>query len=1004
MSESRYSPQSAGPRSWVWWLVSAALVAGCSSPRPAPRPPAQPYVQGPHPVVSGFIVDPVSGKGACGIRVANPTSAPLDLAGYSLTSEFGSRSREVRPRGSGGRRDLVFPSGEPKTVVPPGGEIWVARDAKVFHREFGFLPDFEVGDDDQLPDDDPGVPDMIYSGPTRGRLGSWLALPPKGAGVLALMAPEGEPMPVVDVVPYNTQTWSRYDPRQPSRVKLKAYERKLGLPRGTLWKGRPVALARNLFLPSPPFSAAGRVIARDRDSLGRLLPDTNTAADWDAGSSHTGLGETPVHRVWVAGQSEFVAMPHREVARVVMTASPESNYAGVLEAFEAAKESIKVSIYYFKQIEIAEALVKAIERGVDVTIYMEGSVVGIRNGFSDQERYIAKMIEDAGRERSGNVSHGLGRAFWIRSDTKAKINDRYTYDHSKYVIIDDRWIIVGSENYGSTGHSVDNSHGNRGWEIQLATTEGAAPLGVVQDLLAVWNDDLDPLNHIDIVRYTDDPATLDEEGRGRYGPPPRGFEPHYGPKYSHYVPMEPSKEEFVGEVGMELVVSPDTSLDENNGILGAIARAQEEILVEHLSLYTHWGGKAHGSVAETPNLLLQALVDAARRGVKVRILLNCRSFGCDRLDAKWEGSTIDNDDVYELVNGIARREGLDMEARLLDMTSDDWFDDREDHGTAKIHNKGLIIDRRTTLFASINGVENSFKGNREVGVLVTSPRVAKFYSRLFWYDWTTVMEPRDVRVVPALAAASDDLHASVVVRGLEPGVTYYFRVSALDSDSSDVETTSPPTRLWPHESVLSPEVSATPGPDGVVALTWLRNRSECVEGDLAGYKVYYGKRSVPGTVLPAGARVYDGRGAQQGNSPFLVPAHPDAPQCRALIERYRSHDPEILPGCQALVDRAGACFQESHGAFPELAVVLDRIAPPGSVPWQRTMAALARACSAPPFDSAKYWEQERDRCAKLQGCGEFWGCLRKVESWRHKELFPRRARKRHGRGRGKGRR
>lgn len=953
-----------------------------------------------HAVISAFLLEPAVGPGGQAIRIANPSAVPFDLAGSSISDELGTRSKEVRSRGSRGRRDLLFPDGTPATRLAPGQEVWVARDAAEFYKEFGLLPDFEVDDDSRFPANDPAVPDVIFLGP-RSSKGSWLSLSAKGTGVIALFGPDRFPgwPSALDVVPYNFRGAGKADPGQPDQQRLRRYEQQVGLGEGTLWRGPPLMTTGNLFLPSPPFSSRGRLFARDRDEQGRLLPDSDSAADWDAGASTSRLGRDPVHRVWYAGQSSFSFVRHEEPALVLATAAPESNFASLIQAFDQAKESIRIHVYYFTSTEIADALVRAIERGVDVTLAMEGGVVGTRNGFSDAERAIAQRIEQAGRERSGRKSNGLGRVYWLRSDATAGIEDRYTYDHSKYAIIDERRIIIGSENYGPTGHPVSSTYGNRGWEVQIATPEGRPPLGVVQDLLAVWNDDVDPEHHRDIVRYSEDPATLDGNGRGRYGPPPPGTTLGPTQKFGRYVPTEPAAQTFTGTIGFELVVSPDNSLSEHGAILGAIARAQHTVLVQHLSLYTHWGGRRTGSVERTPNLLLQALIEAAKRGVVVRILLSSRGTACDRLDSRWESSRLDNDDVYELVNNLARRTGLDIEARLLDTTSDDWLDDPEDHGVEKIHNKGMIIDGRVTLFASINGVENSFKGNREVGVLVDSPEVARFYERLFRYDWTTVLSPEGLEALPvrktvtAAELARDPVHTGIVLTGLAPSTHYYVRVSAFDSDDTDQENTIPPLPLGPHESVLSDELAALSSPQGTLALRWQRNTSECLEGDLAGYRVYYGRKaapSLPGLVTPKlvqKLQQYDGQEAAQGKSPISVPAGPDKPQCEALLRRQAEVEPPLLPECRTLLQKVEGCLDQASDVFPELQAALRRHGPPGSERWARRMATLGRACSMPPTDSATYWEQERRTCSAANTCADLLTCLRQVEQVRHRQIL-----------------
>ncbi|MCO4763231.1 MAG: hypothetical protein KC502_17060 [Myxococcales bacterium] len=973
------------------------------------------------PVISGILINPSGGAATVAIRITNLSTKPYDLAGASLTDAFGTRVRRLRDRGHERRRDLIFPSDTTKTVLAPRGHIWVARDAAAFKLTFGFAPTFEVNDDRKFPANDPDVRDIIYEGPPSKR-GSWLGMSRRGAGILALVGADNDCSrpPVLDVVPYNFKGGKKARKSKPSIAKLRLVEEELGLKRGALWTGPPLMTAANLFLPSPPFSVRNRVFSRDYDAKGRMVADTNSYRDWDAASSFTGLGETANHRLWVPGQSHFMAKRHDEKAIVTMTASPDSNFAATVRAMDQAKKDIKVHIYYFTSTEIGAALVAAVKRGVNVTLAMEGGVVGVRHGFSDKEREIARQIEEAGKERSKVASHGFGRVLWLRSDRKAGIDDRYSYDHSKYVIIDGRWIIVGSENYGSTGHSVSNTQGNRGWEVQLRTPEGQPPLGVVRDLEAVWNADVNPKRHRDYVRYTDAPQTLDEEGRGRYGPPPKGTKLKSTLHYGRYVPRDPPEETVTEKVGAELVVSPDTSLAEHSGILKAIASAKHTLLIEHLAFAKHWGGKRKGSVKKTPNVLLQACLAAARRGVKVRLLLSCRGFACDRPDALWEKNEIDNDDVYELVNRIAKREKLDLEARLLDTTSDDWLDDPEEHGVHKIHNKGMVIDGHVTLFASINGAENSFKANREVGVLVDSAKVGQFYERLFWYDWTTVMQPGGLAAMPAAGKKAlkslrkSAKYAGVMLTGLKPATPYYLRVSTVDWDDTDVENTNPPTQLGPHESPLSAQIQAKSSAKGTLLVLWKRNKSECLEGDLAGYKLYYDTK--PGAIKSGGMvvpedvkrlKLFSGTGAKQGPSPIMVPAGDEQPQCVAMRALQVKREPKPVKACVDLVSHVGACVGKAGETFPQLDKALKPHGPLGSKKWQRRQRSLVRACSSPPRETARYWQKEREMCAPLTDCTALYTCMRRAEFYHHRQLLQadkpkRRKGKWRGRRRGKG--
>ena len=63
---------------------------------------------------------------------------------------------------------------------------------------------------------------------------------------------------------------------------------------------------------------------------------------------------------------------------------------------------------------------------------LEGAPPG---GVSDQQRWAVQQMAQAG-----------ARIYYMRSDSKAGIHDRYTNQHAKMWLLDDRLALVGSEN------------------------------------------------------------------------------------------------------------------------------------------------------------------------------------------------------------------------------------------------------------------------------------------------------------------------------------------------------------------------------------------------------------------------------------------------------------------------------------------------------------------------------------------------------------------------------
>ncbi|MDK2988690.1 MAG: hypothetical protein PWR16_219, partial [Methanoculleus sp.] len=159
------------------------------------------------------------------------------------------------------------------------------------------------------------------------------------------------------------------------------------------------------------------------------------------------------------------------------------------------------------------------------------------------------------------------------------------------------------------------------------------------------------------------------------------------------------------------VVSPDTSAL----ILGLIEGAQESIAIEQAYITNETGHDL--------NPYLAAAIDASRRGVAVRVLLDSAWFNT-------EGDA-DNDEMVGVINRFAAAEGLPLEARLADLEANDLD---------KIHNKGVIVDGRTVLVSSINWNANSPAFNREAGVIIEHPDIAAYYTGVFEDDWNVSNE------------------------------------------------------------------------------------------------------------------------------------------------------------------------------------------------------------------------------------------------------------------------
>lgn len=424
-----------------------------------------------------------------------------------------------------------------------------------------------------------------------------------------------------------------------------------------------------------PAKSAGTIIVRDRTESTGLWEDTDSVADFDN------------LRVFQAGQSRFDTPSFTFTGTVTPYTSPDSSYSTLTNLLNNAKTTIDLNVYEFQNTYLLTSLKNAIARGVKVRIFLEGQPVG---GLLDQSKYVAQQITNAG-----------GQVRFIINDPTNERFKRYRFDHAKYAIVDGTSVFIQSENWKETGVPTTNTYGNRGWGIIVQNTNFASYVKNVFE--ADWNP-----SFRDSFPYT--PGTA-------YGDPSAGFIPDTSNPTGSYPALFPSKN-ITGTFTVTPIFAPDSTMLREKAILGMIRNAKTELLVEQLYIHKHWGSTTTGSPETTPNIYLEEVINAARRGVKVRVVLD--SAFLDASDPR------DNQYTVQYINQIAANEGLDMEAKLINLSA---------LHLEKVHNKGVIADQKV-LVSSINWSENSPINNREAGVIIENTDVANFYKEIFWWDYT----------------------------------------------------------------------------------------------------------------------------------------------------------------------------------------------------------------------------------------------------------------------------
>jgi hypothetical protein len=553
----------------------------------------------------------------------------------------------------------------PTGILASGEKIWCSRTAVAFEEEFGFPPDLEYGENSNI-----DVPNMT---------GALLNLI-KAGGELVLLNADGF---LVDAMVYGTGNVD-----QPG------------------WKGNSVK----------PYSAGrpkGQILYRKLDEgTAWPVPDTNTVADWAQDPNDPINGRKVMYPGWNLDEY-FQTTKTTENANLTILVTPDNAYEPIRKQIESAKHTIYIEVYTFKHVALAEVIAERARSGVDVRILLEG---GLRTtGITDQEKWCCQQVEIAG-----------GRVYFMAQNSDDKIYARYANQHAKFIIIDNRALIMGSDNlsYGSIPDDPKED-GTRGRRGVMLITDAPTLVGHAERIFAADCD----TNTRDILRFM--------AGDKEYGAPPTDFIPDRISGGTVYRVLEPEPLRLTGIFDFEIIQSPENSLRDQDSLLGLVAKAGkgDVILVEQQYERKYWGPKDSSPEAD-PNPRLEAYIAAARRGATVRILLS--ECYVNIQDPRGSLATCD------YVNSIASREGLDLGARLSNpaggMVVEEIIAGRDYEG---IHNKMILArinGQGYVHIGSINGSEVSSKVNRELAVQIQSDEAYNYLDGVFEYDWS-VSEP-----------------------------------------------------------------------------------------------------------------------------------------------------------------------------------------------------------------------------------------------------------------------
>ncbi|MEI7434759.1 MAG: phospholipase D-like domain-containing protein [Methanomicrobiales archaeon] len=279
-------------------------------------------------------------------------------------------------------------------------------------------------------------------------------------------------------------------------------------------------------------------------------------------------------RVLMLGQSRIAPANFSGVPGVCFV-SPDCSLELYENCIDQAKTEILLNVYEFSSPEMADALINARKRGVNVTVLIEGGPVG---GISPEGNTIFDQLT-------------RNKILVFRMGTFGDSHAPYRYDHAKYIVVDSLYLFITSENFKGNGFPSEGKSGNRGWGVCLIDP------GVATYFRGVF---LADLNGKGISAMTGKSGTLETGGT-----------------VSHTREFSPLR--FDG-AKVTPVLAPDTSYL----VTDLLRSATSEIDIEQAYI--------SNESKSVPNRYLAEAINASHRGVRVRVLLDSYWFNTEGED------------------------------------------------------------------------------------------------------------------------------------------------------------------------------------------------------------------------------------------------------------------------------------------------------------------------------------------------------------------------------------
>lgn len=393
-----------------------------------------------------------------------------------------------------------------------------------------------------------------------------------------------------------------------------------------------------------------------------------------------------VNRMCVLSAPKKISIsPFAIKSEFIAYASPESTFAVTKSFLDGAKNSILIGIYDFTAGYMKELLFKAMQRGVKVSLMLD---LDNRSGETP-------LFDDL-------VKHGCDG---VPAPSCASEHAHFfASSHEKVIVIDDIWTLVQSGNYSDAsiplnekdgGDKNDFTFGNRDMGVAVKSRPLAAFFTKV--LRADMKLERDATG-IEALEGMAGLAVIEAFGAKPTAPAPKLFaSKKFVPKTSIRVTPILSPDNYMKLVP-DFLKSATTSIDLEQQY---IRSGQPEIK------------KLLGAI--------RTAMDAHPK-LKVRIVL-ARPITVKPKPGAAPKESKEIRDIKAL-SELGLKVGKNI--RLL---SPKHF--------VHCHNKLIIVDKKAVLVSSQNWSDLAVTKNREAGLLMEYPDIAKYYADIFQVDWDT---------------------------------------------------------------------------------------------------------------------------------------------------------------------------------------------------------------------------------------------------------------------------